>query len=208
MPVDFKTALASSEQSFINALIAADLVLTELGARRGEIIGRDDVEELTGRDVEDDEVSTRGGIMPIRDLIADWRDATLEYSFPQFSASLQIILWQAGFLNAFLNVGLGQIKRMHRLDKLGQYNVTLARLGAALRAKGGLGDVELPIDPIRPESIPDIIFATSAPLGLVAMAETSREELDRKAADHGPYRIEPLLGFYLLINDSYAVLSG
>jgi hypothetical protein len=200
MSMDFITTLTSREQSLPDALLAADLALRQIGARRGESIGRDDVEGLTSRDVEDDEISVREGITPIRDLIADWRDAVIEYRFKEFTGYLQIVLWRAGFLNTLLHVDWRQVKWMYKEGKLQVYHETLATLGTALGAKGGLGDVELPLEPVGPELIPEVIFRKSAPLGLIAIAETSAVDLRRSSFDYG-YRIKLVSGFYVLTKD-------
>jgi hypothetical protein len=196
--MDFIVALASPEESLVNALTKADLVLQRLGGRPGGTIGRDDVEGLAGRDVEDDEVPAQGGIISVRGLISDWRDATIEYHFPDFTAYLQIILWQAGCLNTLLHVDWRQIERMQKDRMVRGYHQALAALGTALNARGGLGDVELPLELIKPEMIPDLIFDRAAPLGLVAMAQISLHDLRQKAASHGAYGIEPVSGFYVM----------
>lgn len=205
MSMDFTAVIATNEQNFVNALLAADDAFEQIGGRRGEVIGRDDIEQTADRDVEDDELPLGEGIMPIRHLIAEWRDATIEYRFQQFTAYLQIVLWRAGFLNAFVHVDLRTVRNMTEKGRLDQYQVSLARLGAALRAKGGIGDVELATEPIKPDMIPELIFARAAPLGLIPIAEMSLDELRRRAATYGSYRIESVSSFYLLLKESYPV---
>lgn len=201
MSMDFVAALSSNDQSLIDALVSVDLALINMGAQKEGVIRRDDPEDLAGHDVEDELVTVSGSISSIHKLIADWRGAAIEYRFPQFTIYLEFVIWQAGFLNAFHYVDTRQMKRLREEGRLGEYYLALGNLGTALHARGGIADIELDVEPMPPGLILELFFSRLPPLGLIAKAETSLDDLQRRTSTGPSYRIEVISDFYMLIAD-------
>ncbi|HKM52350.1 MAG TPA: hypothetical protein VJY33_03010 [Isosphaeraceae bacterium] len=202
MSLTFRIALAAPDQDLVSILTAAEEPLATLGFRRERSFLRVEPErsdeEQTWEKVEVRSLAVDG------QKLAGWNGVSVWWRRPKIEFAIKLFRWSDHLVNVYVSIDEHVLSHLF-VQGVDTFYSALAILGAACKAVGGIGRLDLPIDRLRPDEVEPRFLGDPCLLGLFAVAAYSREQVEKLAADE--YTVHELPGFWLLVDSDYVEIS-
>ena len=205
MAIDFVTALCGGAVQLAPAFLSVDMVLHQFGCRRNEVYQEDF--EGTNPNPEDLQSAGLGGTSVAADKLKSWTGVSALYMTDTFQFELLMSLPTAKELNAFVRVDVRELRRLSRAGKLEAHDDVLVTIAEALRSPGGLGRLELDLDPVPTPQLAALIFASerhgAAPPSLALLSATgfNYAEVVRRSGQR--YSVRQVHTFFVMKAEDY-----
>jgi hypothetical protein len=205
MAIDFVTAVCGGAGQLAPAFLSVDMALHQFGARRKEVYQED--LEGTSPNPEDLQSTGLGGTSVAADELNSWTGVSALYRTDTFQFELLMSRPREEELNAFVRVDVRELRRLSGAGNLEAHDDVLVTIAEALRSPGGLGRVELDLDPVPTAQLASLIFESerlgAAPPSLALLSATSFDYTDVVRRSGQRYSVRRVRTFYVMKAEDY-----
>jgi hypothetical protein len=188
MAQDFRILIAGPAQKIATILIAVERRLGEMGFRRDRTVSRAELEPTaTGEDEEESlEISS---LTSEAGALEGWNGAAIEWGCRTFSMNFHVVRWADGFINGYITINMKVLSRLYADEAVDRFYGAVAAIAGVCRATGGLGEMDLPFEKVKPSETREAFLnnpaipGCSCTLGLFPRATTSREAVEAIARE-------------------------